>query len=276
MAALECRDVSFKYRNDWVVRNLSFRVARGDFFGILGPNGSGKTTLLRLIDGILPPERGSVRIGETDITMMKRSDIARIVAMVPQDSPMIFPFTVGEVVLMGRAPHLGRLMFERDTDHAVSHRALALTDTLSLAERTMDELSGGERQRVLVARALAQEPGIVLLDESTAFLDIRHQVALFELMGELNRTEGLTVIAVTHDINLAALFCDRIMLLKEGRMHSIGTPDEVITASHIREVYETEVMVDDNPQTGSPRVTLVATRPSDQGNRSKAGAAPQL
>jgi len=276
MAALKCRDVSFRYRRDWVVRDISFRVARGEFFGILGPNGSGKTTLLKIVDGILPPGGGSVHIGDTDITGMKRSDIARIVAMVPQDSPLIFPFTVGEIVLMGRAPHLGRLMFERERDHAVSHRALSLTDTLSLVERTMDELSGGERQRVLIARALAQEPDIVLLDESTAFLDIRHQVAFFELMGELNRTEGLTVIAVTHDINLAALFCDRIMLLKEGWMHSIGTPGEVITASHIREVYETEVMVDGNPQTGSPRVTLVATSLSDQGNRSKAGAAPQL
>ncbi len=276
MFALECEDIRFRYRREWILKDLSFSTHQGEFFGIIGPNGSGKTTLLKIVGGILHPEGGSVRIGKTDIREMKRIDFAKIVAMVPQDSPMIFPFTVHEVVLMGRAPHLGRLMFERKSDFAVSQKAMELTDTLSLAERNMNELSGGERQRVLIARALAQEPGIILLDESTAHLDIKHQVALFDLIRELNRNEGLTVIAVTHDINLASLFCDRIMLLKEGCIHSIGRPDEVITESNIKEVYETDVMVDCNPQTGLPRVTLLANSLSDQGSRSNAGAAPQL
>ncbi len=276
MFAVECENIGFRYQKEWILEDLSFTGAEGEFFGIIGPNGSGKTTLLKIVDGILNPERGSVCIGKTDIREMKRNTFAKIVAMVPQDSPMIFPFTVHEVVLMGRAPHLGRLMFERKSDFAVSQKAMELTDTLSLAERNINELSGGERQRVLIARALAQEPGVILLDESTAHLDIKHQVAFFELIMGLNRKEGLTVIAVTHDINLASLFCDRIMLLKKGCIHSIGTPDEVITESNIKEVYETDVFVDCNPQTGLPRVTLMASSLSDQGNRSDAGAAPQL
>lgn len=276
MFAVECENIGFRYQKEWILEDLSFTGAEGEFFGIIGPNGSGKTTLLKIVDGILNPERGSVCIGKTDIREMKRNTFAKIVAMVPQDSPMIFPFTVHEVVLMGRAPHLGRLMFERKSDFAVSQKAMELTDTLSLAERNINELSGGERQRVLIARALAQEPGIILLDESTAHLDIKHQVAFFDLIRDLNRKEGLTVIAVTHDINLASLFCDRIMLLKKGCIHSIGTPDEVITESNIKEVYETDVFVDCNPQTGLPRVTLMASSLSDQGNRSDAGAAPQL
>lgn len=276
MFAVECENIGFRYQKEWILEDLSFTGAEGEFFGIIGPNGSGKTTLLKIVDGILNPERGSVCIGKTDIREMKRNTFAKIVAMVPQDSPMIFPFTVHEVVLMGRAPHLGRLMFERKSDFAVSQKAMELTDTLSLAERNINELSGGERQRVLIARALAQEPGVILLDESTAHLDIKHQVAFFDLIRDLNRKEGLTVIAVTHDINLASLFCDRIMLLKKGCIHSIGTPDEVITESNIKEVYETDVFVDCNPQTGLPRVTLMASSLSDQGNRSDAGAAPQL
>ncbi len=276
MFAVECENIRFRYQKEWILEDLSFKGAEGEFFGIIGPNGSGKTTLLKIVDGILNPERGSVCIGKTDIREMKRNDFAKIVAMVPQDSPMIFPFTVHEVVLMGRAPHLGRLMFERKSDFAVSQKAMELTDTLSLAERNINELSGGERQRVLIARALAQEPGVILLDESTAHLDIKHQVAFFDLIRALNRKEGLTVIAVTHDINLAALFCDRIMMLKEGCIHSIGTPDEVITESNIKEVYETDVLVDCNSQTGLPRVTLLSSNLSDQGSRSNAGAAPQL
>ena len=276
MFAVECEDIRFRYHQQWILDELSFKSAEGDFLGIIGPNGSGKTTLLKIIDGLLKPESGSVRIGKTDINKIKRNDFAKIVAMVPQESSMTFPFTVHEVVLMGRAPHLGRLMFEREDDLAISRKAMELTDTFPLRERSISELSGGERQRVLIARALAQEPGVVLLDESTAYLDIKHQVAFFDLIRTLNRKEGLTVIAVTHDINLASLFCDRIMLLKKGRIHSIGTPDEVITKANIEEVYETGVYVDCNPQTGLPRVTLMASSPSDRGSRSNAGAAPQL
>ena len=261
MAIVKAESIRFKYDGDWVLKNLSFETREGEFLGIIGPNGSGKTTLLKIIDGIFIPQQGSTSINGTNIGKIKRYDIAKIIAVVPQDSPMIFSFTVQEVVLMGRAPHLGRLRFEGKTDFEIVHKAMEMTDILPFAARSINELSGGERQRVLIARALAQQPQIILLDESTAFLDIKHQIAFFDLIKNLNKEEGLTVITVTHDINLASLFCDRVMLLNEGFIHRIGTPGEVITESNIKEVYETDVLVDKIPLTGQPRVTLLSSIP---------------
>jgi len=266
MAIVKAESVRFRYDGDWVLKNLSFETREGEFLGIIGPNGSGKTTLLKIIDGISMPQRGSTSINGINIRKIKRYDIAKIIAVVPQDSPMIFSFTVREVVLMGRAPHLGRLRFEGKTDFEIVHKAMEMTDILPFAARSINELSGGEKQRVLIARALAQQPQIILLDESTAFLDIKHQIAFFDLIKNLNKEEGLTVITVTHDINLASLFCDRVMLLNEGIIHCIGTPDEVITESNIKEVYETDVLVDENPLTGQPRVTLLSST-STKGNK---------
>jgi len=269
-------DIDFRYKNIWALRDISFEIRRGEFLGVIGPNGSGKTTLIRVIDGIITPEKGGISVSGSAIRDMKRRDLARLVAVVPQDSAIIFPFRALEIVMMGRSPHLGMLRFEGESDFEIARRAMEMTDTASLADRSMDSLSGGERQRVLIARALAQEPDVVLLDEPTAFLDIKHQVDFFSLMKRLNRERGLTVFAVTHDINLAAAYCDRVMLLKEGRIHSVGAPGEVITELNIREVYETDVLVDANPVNGLPRVTLLSSNLSGQGSRSKAGAAPQL
>ncbi|MBW2599658.1 MAG: ABC transporter ATP-binding protein, partial [Deltaproteobacteria bacterium] len=239
MAIVKAENIQFRYDGDWILKNLSFETCEGEFLGIIGPNGSGKTTLLKIIDGILMSKKGSVLINEINIGKIKRYDIAKIIAVVPQDSPVIFPFTVQEIVLMGRAPHLGRLRFEGQTDFEIVREAMEMVDILPFAARSINELSGGERQRVLIARALTQQPQIILLDESTAFLDIKHQIAFFDLIKSLSKEESLTVIAVTHDINLASLFCDRIMLLNEGVIHCIGTPEEVITESNIKEVYET-------------------------------------
>lgn len=252
-------DIDFRYNDIPVLKALSFDVHHGEFLGVIGPNGSGKTTLIRVIDGILEPERGAVTVNGNAIRGMKRRDIARVIAVVPQDFPMVFPFRVIEVVMMGRSPHLGMLRFEGETDLRIVEKAMEMTDTALLAYRSMNGLSGGERQRVLIARALAQEPEVILLDEPTAFLDIRHQVELFDLMKTLNREQGLTVLAVTHDINLAASYCDRVMLLKDGNIHNIGAPGEVITKKDISAVYETDVLVDANPLNGLPRVTLVGT-----------------
>jgi len=273
---IEVTDVDFRYNNIRALRDISFDVRRGEFLGVIGPNGSGKTTLIRVIDGILAPERGGVSIGGNAIRGMRRRDLARLVAVVPQDSAMIFSFRALEIVMMGRTPHLGMLRFEGESDLEIARRAMEMTDTLSLADRSMDSLSGGERQRVLIARALAQVPEVVLLDEPTAFLDIKHQAEFFGLMKRLNRERRLTVLAVTHDINLAAAYCDRVMLLREGHIHSLGEPGEVITEANIREVYETDVLVDANPLNGLPRVTLLSSNLSGQGSRSEAGAAPQL
>ena len=276
MSIIKLEQIGFRYNEHWVLKNVSFEVNKGEFLGILGPNGSGKTTLLNIIDGILAPQEGEIWINGTTCKKLKRENLARIIAVVSQDSPMIFPFTVQEIVLMGRAPHLSKWRFEGETDFKIAHQSMEMTDTLSLMNRSMNALSGGERQRVLIARALAQEPQIMLLDEPTAFLDIKHQIDFFDLVKTLNKEQALTVIAVTHDINLASLYCDRIVLLRSGYIHCMGSPDEVIDESNIKEVYETNVTVDRNPVTGQPRVTLLSSHPLEGGSRSNSGAAPQL
>jgi iron complex transport system ATP-binding protein len=263
MSHVSLKKVGFRYDEARVLGDISFEVQRGEFLGIIGPNGSGKTTLLRIIDKILPPCEGSVTIGGTDLHNIKRNDLAKIVGVVSQDFAPPFPFTVHEIVMMGRSPHLGKLRFEGKEDLTIVERAMEMTDILPLSGRPFGELSGGEMQRVLIARALAQRPEIILLDESTSHLDIKHQIDFLNLIRTLNRREGLTVIAVTHDINLSSLYCDRILLLNRGTVHSIGTPGEVITESNIGDVYEAKVLVDNNPRNGVPRVTLLASESHD-------------
>jgi iron complex transport system ATP-binding protein len=276
MPIVKLEQIGFRYNDQWVLKNVSFEVNEGEFIGILGPNGSGKTTMLNVIDGILKPQEGEIWINGTSCNALKRDALAKTIAVVPQESMMIFPFTVQEVVLMGRAPHLGKWRFEGETDFRIAHQAMEVTDTLSLMNRSMNALSAGERQRVLIARALAQQPQIMLLDEPTAFLDIGHQIAFFDLIKALNKNQTLTVIGVTHDLNLASSYCDRLILMRNGHIHCLGSPDEVIAESHIKEVYEANVAVDRNPVTGQPRVTLLSSHPSEGGSRSNSGAAPQL
>ena len=276
MSIIKLEQIGFRYNEHWVLKDVSLKVNKGEFVGIIGPNGSGKTTLINIIDGILTPQEGEIWIDGIPCNKLKREKLARIIAVVSQESLIIFPFTVQEIVLMGRAPHLSKWRFEGETDFRIARQAMEMTDTLSLMNRSMNALSGGERQRVLIARALAQEPQIMLLDEPTAFLDIKHQIDFFDLVKTLNKEQALTVIAVTHDINLASLYCDRIILLRSGCIHCMGSPDEVIDESNIKEVYETNVTVDRNPVTGQPRVTLLSSHPSEGGSRSDSGAAPQL
>jgi len=267
MSILNLDHIRFAYNGSPVIRDISFTVDKGDLLGLIGPNGSGKTTLLKLIDGIFHPAQGTIRIFDKPVKEMKRIDLAKTVAVVPQVSPLVFPFTVQEVVLMGRTPHLGKWHFEGEKDFAIVKQAMEKTDILHLAGRNMNRLSGGETHRVLIARALAQEPQILLLDEPTAFLDIRHQIDFLNLIHALNEEQGLTVIAVTHDINLASLYCKRIALLKEGQIQAIGRPEEVVTEEQIQAVYHTPVIVDRHPVTGRPRVTPRREEPSDNGNR---------
>lgn len=247
--------VGFRYDEPWVLKDISCGITRGEFVGILGPNGSGKTTLLKIIDGMLKPREGRVFIGGVPLVSIRRSELAKIVAVVAQDFRMTFPFSVQEVVLMGRSPHLAKWRFEGETDLRIAREVMAMTDTLDLAGRNMEELSGGERQRVLIARALAQEPQILLLDEPTAFLDIKHQMDFFDLVKSLNRKNNLTVVAVTHDVNLASLYCDRLILMRGGRVAVQGRPVDVITEENMAAVYQVRVGVDCSPATGRPRIT---------------------
>jgi iron complex transport system ATP-binding protein len=259
MPVIEARNVNFSYAAKPVMGNISFAIDEGQVVAVIGPNGSGKTTLLKIINGTLFPDAGQMLIDGKETGRWQRKEIAQKVAIVPQETAMIFPFYAEEIVLMGRFPHLGRYSFEDKKDYKIVHEAMEKTDTLAFADRRFSELSAGERQRVLIARALAQEPKVLLLDESTVFLDLKHQSQFLALLKQLNTEQQLTVIFVTHDINLAAQNADRIILLYSGKIYAIGKPAEVITAANIKEVYDVDAGIDSNPYDGSPRVTLLTT-----------------
>jgi iron complex transport system ATP-binding protein len=232
-----------------VLREVSFSIAGGEFVGIIGPNGSGKSTLLRLMSGFLRPRQGRLRVDGLASERYDRRELGRRVGVVPQETAISFPFSVTEMVLFGRTPHLGGFGFEGDADLTAAARAMERTETAHLARRAVTELSGGERQRVILARALAQEPSHLLLDEPAAFLDIRHEVEMYDLLRDLQRG-GMTVVSVLHDLNIAALYCDRLLLLHDGRLARAGTPAEVVTYATLTEVYGTEVYVALNDITG--------------------------
>ena len=258
MHAINVDNVSFGYEPAVpVVRNVSLTVQAGEFLTFIGPNGSGKTTLLRLLDRILLPQRGTIMLDGLPLTRLARAAIARRIAFVPQDSAIQFPFSVEDVVLMGRAPHTRGLAFEKPADRERARVVMALTDITHLADHAITDLSGGERQRVLIARALAQEPGIILLDEPNAHLDIAHQVDMFRIIKRLNTESGLTVLSVSHDLNLAAAYSDRIAMMVGGTLAALGTPAEVLTDARIHDVFRTPVIVDTHPVHGTPRVSLL-------------------
>lgn len=275
MPIIKLERIGYRYDAQWVLRNISCDIRKGEFLGIIGPNGSGKTTLLKVIDGILKPQEGEAWINGISGGRIRRDVLAKTIAVVTQDFQMIFPVSVHEMVLMGRAPHLTKWRFEGETDFRIAHEALEMTGTLHLKNRCMSSLSGGEQQRVLIARALAQQPQILLLDEPTAFLDIKHQTVFFDLVKSLNKNRALTVVAVTHDINLASLYCDRIILMRNGQIHSLGGPEEVIVENNIRDVYETAVAIDKSPLTGRPRLTLLSSHPPEGKNRLMSGVDPK-
>ncbi len=246
----------------WALRDLTCAVGEGEILGIIGPNGSGKSTLLKLLGAILPPHRGTVRLHDRSLDSFARLELARLVAYVPQHSSVVFPFTLVEFVLMGRFPHrrtggvLGGFGWETAEDVRAAEQAMVDMEILHLADRAISDVSGGEWQRAVIARALAQAPTILLLDEPTVFLDLRHQVDICAIMRRLNREQGLTVVWVSHDLNLAAQYCDRLLLLQEGVMVRLGAPSAVLQPEVIESVYRCPVLVDRHPASGVPRVTL--------------------
>ena len=255
---IEVCDVSYKYPDHhWALKHINFEVRQGEILGIVGPNGSGKSTLLKLLSGVLKPVDGQILLFGRHLTKLKHKIIAQMVAVVPQNTVINFPFTTYEIVLMGRAPHLGLLQIERKNDFMIVERAMQYTNSIEFAQRRINELSGGERQRVIIARALAQEPQIILLDEPTAHLDLKYQVEIFDLIKRLNRENLMTVVVVSHDLNLAGEYCDRLILLKDGEVYKTGFPKQVITEADIQAVYDIEVLVSPNPMTGAPHITLV-------------------
>jgi iron complex transport system ATP-binding protein len=225
--------------------------------GLIGPNGSGKTTLLRILSGLLHPKRGHVYLDGRNIREFSRREIARRVAVVPQELVMPFAFSAYEMVMMGRTPHVRPILGAGPRDHQVVAEKMELTATLALAQRPFNELSGGEKQRVIIAMALAQEPDILLLDEPTVHLDINHQVEILELIKRLNRQESLTVLATMHDLNLAALYFDRLILLNGGQVVAIGSPAEVLCEESIRQVFQAHVQVQEHPTRHIPQVVVL-------------------
>lgn len=254
---LELRNLSCGYDSKVILKDIVFKVEDKELVGVIGPNGSGKTTLLRAVTRVIKPRQGAVLLEGVNIWQMKFKELARKIAVVPQGFGGT-DMSVEDFVLLGRIPHLRRLQFfESKDDLEIAERCMKLTDTFKLKDRLMSEMSGGENQLVLIARALAQEPRLILLDEPTAHLDITHQVGILDLIKKLNRELGLTVIMVLHDLNLASEYCRRLILINGGRIHKMGQPEEVLDYHIIEEVYKTVVVVEKNPISSRPYVLLV-------------------
>ena len=263
--ALAFEDVRLRIGPREILRGVTLELGRGEMVGLAGPNGSGKTTLLRVASGVLPAGAGAVRVRGRPTASFSRRELARELAVVPQDAHIAFPFRAGEVVLMGRSPYLGPLGFETGADVRLAEEAMARVGIASLAERSVLELSGGERQLVMVARALAQDARVLLLDEPTAHLDLRHKIVVLDLVREFVRS-GRSALVVSHDLTLAARTCDRIALLREGALVATGAPADVITPQNLRTTFGIEADVLTAPD-GAPLVVprLPAARTSGAG-----------
>lgn len=274
MKTLSVEEVVFRYGRKGgegitALKGISLAIEKGEILGILGPNGSGKSTLLKVMSGAGKPDEGSVLLEGRHFSSYPRRELARRIAFVPQNLFLDFPFTCREVVLMGRFPYLGGLGLEREEDHRIAGETMRLTHTDHLAERAITDLSGGEQQRVILAQALAQQGDILMLDEPTSHLDIKFQLEILDLLKTLNRDRAYTIVLVLHDLNLAALYCDRIALLKEGLLHGLGSPSEQITEEAVREVYGARVRVERNPETGLPSVVPVPAHLSPGAGRER-------
>jgi len=255
--AIRITDLTHSFGEAPILDGLSFSICQGDFFVIIGPNGSGKTTLMKTIAGIITPQAGHINIFDRSSLSIARRSLAKTLAYVPQTAPVDFPFTVFEVVMFGRAPHLNLLGIETSSDIEAARHAMEFTGVEHLADRRLTELSGGEIQMVFIARAICQSPKIILLDEPTASLDLSHQVLVMDLMERHRRETDITVVMISHDINLAAMYGEHLMLLKAGRIISMGTPHDVLTFQRLEEAYGCVLLVDKNPLGNSPRVTPV-------------------
>lgn len=264
MYALEIKDLEFGYSEDLVIKGVSLNIEKGKFVSIIGPNGSGKSTLLKTINHLYNPTKGCILIDGVDISNIKKRDLAKKVALVPQDTAVDYDFTVEEIVLMGRHPYKGRFQKESEGDYKIINEAMEMTNTLHLKKRLITEVSGGERQRVIIAKALAQKASIILLDEPTSHLDINHQMDILNLLKKLNKEQGTTIILVIHDINLAARYSDEIILINKGRLSAIGNPEEVITSDNIESIYNLKVAIEKNKYTDTTYITPIEIR--DQQN----------
>ncbi len=254
---LELRNLSFHYTRDparQTIDRVSLDIHQGELVALLGPNGSGKSTLLQLAAGALRPQSGEVLVNQQPVASLTRREIARMMAIVTPGYEVRFPLTALEYVLTGRYAHVPAVGFDSQQDLAIARQSLRETDALQFAERRINQLSAGERQRVSLARALAQQPDWLLLDEPTANADLAHQISMLRLVREMANRQRIGALIVTHDLNLAAQFADRIMLLKEGRLVASGPPGEVLTTSVLSDIFNLPILIDQHPQSGRPRL----------------------
>lgn len=254
---LRVENVSASYRKIKVLEGIEFQVEEGEFLGIIGPNGAGKTTLLKIMTGVKQPSSGKVMLNNRNINDFSRKEIAKIMAVVPQNAFIPSLFMVEDVVLMGRYSHQRNRFYTTKEDIAICEEVMRKTDTIAFRHRQMNELSGGERQRVIIARSLAQQPKILLLDEPTANLDIKHQMKILTLIKTLVQQDGITAIMVIHDLNLAARFCDRLILLSNQKIYTQGRPEEVLMAQNLAKTYEVKTKLQYNPTINSLQVVVI-------------------
>lgn len=254
---LKIDKLKFSYNNREILKKIDLYLEEREFVGIIGPNGSGKTTLLKNISRILSPDSGVIYLNQKLLNSYDTGELARFMAVVPQDTAVNYNFTVYDLIMMGRNPYQDRWGRVKKEDKEIVEEVMELTDTVEFRDKRINELSGGERQRVIIARALAQKPRVLLLDEPTASLDINYQREIFDLLASLNKDLDLTVIVVSHDLNLSSQYCSKLVLLKDGKIFKVGKPEEVLTARNIKEVYHTEVVVKNNPLTGRPFIIMV-------------------
>ncbi len=251
MTLLNIDNLKFSYGAIDVLQNISMQVMPSEFISIIGPNGAGKSTLLKLIDGIYHSYGGQIFIGDSLQTDLSRKVLAQQIAYLPQEIDITFSYSVEEVVKMGRFPYLQGIQFYSEEDDQIVNHAMNLLHIIPFRDRSFGELSGGEKQRVMIASALAQEPNILLLDEPTSALDLHHQLEIYQILKNLQKETQLTVMVVTHDINLAAQFCERVILLDKGKVIRDGTPDEVLQFQVLQDIFGVKVYIDINPMTKS-------------------------
>ena len=266
--AISAKNLTYEIEGNTLLNGVDLQADRGQLVGLIGPNGAGKTTLLRTISGILRYRQGSIHLEGSDLRSLSPKDAAATLALVPQIAPYTYGFTSMELVLMGRYPHLGRFQIEGREDDRIAREAMRLTETEQFADRTLDTLSGGERQRVFVARALAQQPRILLMDEPTANLDVLHQLKVLDLVRQLV-DDGLTAVAAIHDLNMAARYCDKLVLLSGGQVLAEGSPSEVLTPETIESAFGVKSAVYQDPITGSLAISLIG--PADEHSQNGSG-----
>ena len=259
---LRVNDLSVSIAGTQIIDSVSFSLERGEILGVVGANGSGKTTLIKAIAGLIKSDSGAFSVERVDASDLSHNDRARIISYMPQQVES-HPFTAFEAVLMGRYPHLGRLQLEGTADREIAWSVMRRTGTEVFADRRLDTLSGGERQRVVLARVLAQQPQILLMDEPTASLDLEHQILTMDLINQEVAKRRSGAVVILHDLSLAARFCDRLLLMQNGRVTATGTPWEVLTPENLRTAFNIEGLVEPDPVTGMPHVLVLGSQNSN-------------